>query len=142
MIKEITIVVITSSILAVAAYVLVVKENKINIIHIKKELKEMKDIAKKNEDSLVATKLFIAQAHPDRDASNLASLIKLQKFNRAEIVALAQSLPDVKLGPGPNKEIVKLPVSLKELVKKYQLTGNDFANFTAVANTEAFVHNM
>ncbi len=142
MIKEIVIAVVGGGVVALGSYLLGVKENQNNIGHIKQELVEIKEIGKRNQDSLVATKLFIAQAHPDRDTSRLASIIKLQKFNKEEVEVLAQSLPEVKLKSGLTIEIVKLPKSLLGLVKKHKLEGNDFENFAAIANLPPREHIM
>lgn len=140
MVKEIIIAVVGASAVALAGYLLGVKENQVNIANIKKDLVEIKEIGEKNGNSLIATKLFIAQAHPNRDASKLASLNKLQKFDSSEVEVLAGALSAVKLGPGSTKEIVKLPVNLEAITRKYHLSGNDFANFTAVANLPAKDH--
>ena len=134
MIKESIIAVIGGGTVAFAGYLLVVNENQVNIANIQRELIEIKTIGKENGKSLVATKLFIAQAHPGRDTSTLASLVKLKQLEDSEIQVLAGSLANVKVGPEPNNEILKLPVELKAIVKKYQLNGDDFAAYTAVAN--------
>lgn len=142
MVKEIIVAVVGGSVVALAGYLLGVKENQVNITHIKQELQDIKEIGKNNQDSLVATKLFVAQAHPNRDASTLASIVKLQKLNKNEVEILARSLSDVKIGPGPNNELVKIPVNLKDLAEKYNLNGNDFASFTAVANMPKIDHQL
>ena len=134
MIKELVVAVVGGGVVALAGYLLVITKNQVNISHIQSDIMEIKEFSKKNSKSLVATKLFIAQAHPDRDASSLASLMKLQKLDDSEVEVLAGALPDVKLGPGPENEIVKMPVQLKAIVDKHQLNGIDIAIFWAVAN--------
>lgn len=134
MLRELVIAVVGGSVVALSAYLLGVKENQINIDHLKRELADIKAIGEKNSDSLVATKLFIAQAHPDRDISKIASVKKLQQLDRAEIVKLAEALPEIKFEPGPGYRIAVLPKDLAELARKHEFSGKDFASYTELAN--------
>ena len=134
MIKEILVGTISGGVLAIAGYILVVKENQVNIEHIKKDLQEIKEIGRKNDTSITATNLFVAQAHPDRDASTLVTTVKLKEFNNEEIYILADTISDVKLGSGNNNDIINAPAAFNALVEKYNLTGDDVVNLHSVAN--------
>ena len=134
MVKELVVAVLGGGVVALAGYLLGVKENQVNIDNLKSELAEIKAIGQKNQDSLVATKLFIAQAHPERDAGNLASVMKLKQLDKIEVFTLAESLPEIKFQSGPGHKLAKLPEELEALAKKHDFKGKDFASYAEIAD--------
>jgi len=133
MVKEIVISVVSAGIALGGNYVLIAKENQVNISNIQRDISEIKTVGKETSDSLVATKLFVAQAHPNRDTSSLSSIEKLQKLDDEEVKILAGHLGEIEFSPGSNSEVKILPVGLQNMAAKYQLTGEDFGYFTSLA---------
>lgn len=134
MFKEITIAVVSAGIVAMGGYIIDVKVNKVIISNLKDELKEIKGIVGKNQESLVATKLFIARAHPNHNPSQLLSFTKLQSFNSNDVKVLAKSLASDHT---PENNYFSTPsnnTDLSELIKKYQLNEQDIANYSEVAH--------
>ena len=139
--REIMVAVIAAVIVAGGAYLLIVKENQIYIVtlqaeltEVKSELVQLRQADEAAKTSLSATRLFVAQAHPDRDPLYMFSALKLKDLDSNEIDILAASLPEVELGPGPSKEILNAPEPLKQLIEKYDFSGDDLATYYEVAD--------
>ncbi|MDR4513158.1 hypothetical protein [Nitrosomonas sp.] len=105
MVKEIIASIVAAGIVAFAGYLFIVKENQLMIRNLSDDLTNIKNEIEKSNSALRATNLFIAQAHPDRDVSMLASMKKLQEFNKQEIKILAESLPEIQVTTSNNKKI-------------------------------------
>ena len=130
--KALIIAAVSGLIVALGSYLLVVKENKVRIEGLQSTLEDLRDSSIKIQDSLTATKLFIVQAHPDRNASSLAAVMKLKNLNKAELATLAEGLRNIKI-VGPNKEVHQASAEIQELMKKHNLTGKDFITYYRVA---------
>lgn len=140
--KAIIIAVVSGLIVAAAGYLLIVKENQMSIRAVEKEISQLREMGIKTQDSLNATKLFVAQAHPDRDASTLASIMKLKKLDINEITGLASSLRKVEVGPAPENEIKQAPADVRALIEKYELTGKDLKVYGKIAELPMRKHAM
>lgn len=124
---------VSGFLVAVPGYLFVVKKNQVDIVNLQREVDRLKDSGREYDKSLVATKLFIAQAHPDRDISNFASLQKLQDLNAAEIRVLAGELQKAQLTSGPQGEIVSTSNKLQQLIQRFQFNDDDLETYQAVA---------
>jgi len=143
MLKELGIAIVGGSIAALGGYLLLVTENKTDIKHIEKQLAEIKAIAKENGQSLISTKLFVAQAHPDRDSSSLVSLEKLSFFENADVIKLAETIAQYD---EDSETIEKLRLKLvnsddiAHLKQKYNLEVADINTYVDIAKSPAFSH--
>ncbi len=151
-VKGLLIVVGGAIIVAVPGYLFVVKENQVRIESLQKSvdeiklaqnpllpvpgtLKEIRENTEKLQDSLNATKLFVAQAHPDRDTSSLAAIMKLQGFKPSDFTTLAKGLRNVTIVQSTGQVIDAAPEFMK-LMRKYGITAKDISKYRmAVADT-------
>jgi hypothetical protein len=123
--------IIGGGIVALAGYLLIVKENQMEIASLKSTISDLKMIATDTQKSLNATRLFIAQAHPDRDLAQRGSVEKLRGLSTKEIEELADSLPQVQLTN--TKEVESVPVSIQNLMEKYNWTEGDVGTYYEIA---------
>lgn len=123
--------IVSGLVVAAGGYLLVVKENQVRIEGMQSTLEKLQESSENMRNSLNVTKLFVAQAHPDRNFSRV-SLLKLQNLSKDEIATLAAGLEDVKIA-GPDKEVRQAPAEIRELMKKHNLTGEDILAYHEVA---------
>lgn len=92
MVREFLISAIGGSIVALAGYLLIVKENQVKIDYLSQQVKELQEFESGTRNALAATKLFVVSAHPERDFSALTSLKKIQDTKYKEIEVMAAVL--------------------------------------------------
>lgn len=129
--KGVSTAIIGAGVVGIVGYLLIVKENQIKIDALTKTVDELRMSEGETQKSLNSTRLFVAQAHPDRILGQTSSLKKLQALDSQEIELLAEGLPELKVS-GSN-EVLRVPLSLKSLVTKYNFSDQDLAAFRAVA---------
>ncbi len=103
------------------------------IAQLKQLLQEVRAEAKSQQSALVSTKLFIAQAHPDRSMGGLVSSYrKLRALNDEEITALASSVSFLDV----SNDRVLLSDMAKEsnpelinILKEHEIDENDLKNY-------------
>ena len=127
--KGVLIGVISSAILGGFGYIFVVKENQTKIASIEKSLETMSDDMSKSGESMIALKLFVVSAHPNKDYIPLASAKKLGALEPAEIQLLASGLSSAASG----KIDTFSGQALSDLIATHGLTENDLRNYFLVA---------
>jgi len=129
--KGISTAVIGAGVVGVIGYLLIVKENQIRIETLIKSVDSLSLSADETQKSLSVTRLFVAQAHPNRTLSQAPSLMKLQALDAQEIEQLAKGLSELEMPVNNKFEFV--PPQLKNLSAKYSFTSQDLTTFQAVA---------
>ena len=129
--KGVSSAVIAAGIIGIAGYLLIVKENQTKIEALTKSIDGLKESADETQKSLNTTRLFVAQAHPNRKLSQADSLKKLQALNMNEMVLLAEGLPELEVSGENTVKIV--PASIRGLAAKYDFSEKDLVVFHAVA---------
>jgi hypothetical protein len=135
--KGVSTAVIGAGVIGLASYLLIIKENQIEIRALRDSIQKLELSDTKTQASLNTTRLFVAQAHPNRTLSLAPSLKKLGELDRMEIELLAGALTYVEIVDGVDggERVKDIPPSLKVLFEKYNLTTKDLVAFHAVGTS-------
>jgi len=152
MLKEIIVGLVVAAIMGLGGYILIVKENQVVIEQLQKSFTELKELEMKTTDSLYATRLFVASAHPERDMNLLVSYKKLEELSNEELQQLAagirmstESSPTSPIvtatHTGPKTTASLTPTHIlaaySDIRDKYNLTEEDISAFKEAVVTVA-----
>lgn len=124
---------ITAGIVAVFAYVFVIKENQMRIANVEKAILEIKHSSKNTTTSVQDLKLFVAQAHPDADLRLIQSVRKLRGLDPNEAIVLRGYFASVERASDILDHVQAAPEQVKTIMKTHDITEKEMAAYSATA---------